>query len=119
MPTSGKPFQQRAQVEPRASHHYRQAAAPGDFGNDFAGFAGIFTGRVTFLRHKHVEQMMGHAMPVAGRSFRGPDVEAPIQLEGIAVDNFAAKVLCQTQRESTLAGARGSNDGREKHLGIL
>ncbi len=63
--------------------------------------------------------MMGNSAPFAGRRFRGPDVEAPIQLEGVAVDNFAAELLRQAQRQRALAGARGSNDSREKHLGIL
>ena len=63
----------------------------------------IFTSRVTFLRRQHVEQMMGDPAPLACRRFRGPDIEAPVQLEGVAIDNFAAELLGQAQRQRALS----------------
>jgi hypothetical protein len=42
--------------------------------------------------------MMGDPEPVFGGSFGGPDIEAPVELEGVAIDDFAAEFLGQAQR---------------------
>ncbi len=54
--------------------------------------------------------MMWYSAPLRRRSFSGSDVEIPINLKRIAVDDGAAKLLAQTEREGAFARAGGPDN---------
>ena len=81
--------QQGAQIKSGASHHHWQAAAPGDFCNGLAGDAGVLTCGVTVRGIQHVQQVMRYPPALRFGRLGGADVEAAIELEGIAIDDLA------------------------------
>jgi hypothetical protein len=110
---SGKAAEQGAQIETAASHEDGETMAGGDLGDDIAGFARVFAGGVTFLRQEHVEQMVKNLSPIGYGCFRGADVKPPVELKGVAVNDFASKALGQMEGQSALTGAGGTDDGKK------
>jgi hypothetical protein len=57
-----------------------------------------------------IKEMMRDAGPLSGGSFRGADVEAAVDLKGIAIDDFAMTVAGEGESEVAFAGGCGSAD---------
>src|SRR5216684_704725 len=101
-----KPARQRPEVEAGAADQDRPARSPRDLVERRAGFDapaadGIILGGV----HVAIEEM-GHARLLHRRRARGDDAQIAIDLHGIGIDDGAAELLRQRERQRRLA-ARG------------
>ncbi|GAA2968038.1 hypothetical protein GCM10010483_09510 [Actinokineospora diospyrosa] len=60
---------------------------------------------------EHVELVVGDAAALGGGDLGGADVHAPVQLQGVGVDDLAAEVFGEVVAEFGLAGRGGADDG--------
>ena len=108
-----KPLEQSAQVETGSAHDHRQARAGGNCGDRVARGAGVLTRGVTLSRVEHVHQMVGDPAALGLGNLGGADVETPVELERITIDNLAQELFGHPQGERALSGTRGTDDGHE------
>jgi len=85
----GEAIQQSPQIETRSANDHRKTAAYGNFFDNISGDTGVLTCGVTVRRVQHVQQVMGYTAALGLGRFGGADVKAPVELEGIAIDDFA------------------------------
>src|ERR1041385_4789916 len=78
--------QEPPKIKPCPADHHRQPSARGNVGDHLAGLTGILPSRVTLLGVEHVEQMMGYSAALRERRLGRTDIEAAIELEGVAID---------------------------------
>ena len=55
------------------------------------------------MRVEHVKQMVGYAAAGGGRRFGRADIEAAVQLEGVAIDDFTVEDFGDAQRQVALS----------------
>ena len=61
--------------------------------------------------------MVRDAAAFRKRQFRGADVEIPVDLEGIAVDDFAPELFRHEKCEVALSGASGTGHCNQRLVG--
>jgi hypothetical protein len=63
---------------------------------------------------------MGHPGAVSGSGARGQDLELSVALQAVGVDDGAAKIFGQFERQGGFAacGRTADNDGRRQRWGI-
>jgi hypothetical protein len=110
-------IQQSSQVESSSAYNDRQAAPGGDFANRISGHASVLTCGVTVGRVEHVQQVVRYPAALRFRRFGGADVESAVELEGIAIDDFAGEFLANAQCESAFARPGWTGDDQEGVLG--
>lgn len=111
-----KPFKERAKIKAGSTDDHGKTIAGGDFMDGLPGDARVLTCGVTVRGVEHVQQAMGDSAAFGLRSLGGADVEPTVELEGIAIDDFAGKVLANAQRERALSSACGAGDDNEGGL---
>ncbi len=102
--------EQGADIEPGAAADDRQASADGDFGDEGAGAAGKFTGGEDFVGLQEVEEVVGDTLAFARGDFGGADIQALIELQRIAVNDFALEGMGEMNGEVTFAGSRWTDN---------
>ena len=87
-----------------------------DLGDGVPGHPLVF-GHVRGVPHvPHVEQMMRDALALGDGELGRADVHAPVQLHGVGVDDLAAELTGQPQREIGLARPRWGRAPRSPDL---
>jgi len=109
-------FEQGSEVESGASHDDWQTAAGRDFRNCLPGEPRIVACGVTVCRFQHVEKMVRCVSTSGDRRFGGANVEPAIQLQGVAIDDFAAESRGEFERQCGFTGPRWSGDGDESGI---
>ena len=66
---------------------------------------------------QNVEQVVRNILALGGGNFRRSDIETAIQLERIAVHDFAAEGTRNMHSESAFPGAGGADNGYERRVG--
>ncbi len=102
--------QECAQIESGAAGKNRQMPACSDSGDDPAGIASVIAGGINLGGLKYVDHVVGNPVAFGCRKFRRADVESPIELERVAVDDFSLKTPGYVKGESALAGAGRAGD---------
>src|SRR5579859_1291605 len=111
-------LQQRAQVQPRANRENGKPSSRLQIGkNDFRAFT-VIASRGSFVRVKHIDQVMRNSCAFADSWFGGTNVEAAIQLRRIAGDNLSAEFLRECNSKRRLSGCGGTDDDDQRRVGI-
>jgi hypothetical protein len=98
-----------AHVAARAADQERHdacGAQPVDLG---AGHPRVLGHRRRLAHVPEVEQVVRHAVPLAGVGLGGADVHAAVQLHRVGVDHLAAEPVRQGDSEGGLAGGGGAH----------
>ena len=69
--------------------------------------AGIIARREQFRGFHDIDQVMGNALPFGGRNFGGAYIEAAVNLQRIAIDDFCAQRARDAKGQVAFARARG------------
>src|SRR5579872_6502728 len=112
-----KSIHQRAVIESRAAHYDWQPAPPRNFRKHAARALHVIAGCENCLRLHDVDEVVRNPAPFLDRRFRRTDVEVPVHLNGIAIDDLAVQPGRKIERQIALAGSRRSQD-REKRTKI-
>ena len=80
---------QGSQIETGATDEQRYATAPFDLLDLQCRFAGPFAGGVVNLRRDEVDQVVRDALALVERHFGSSDLDLFVDLEGVAVNDFA------------------------------
>ena len=75
--------------------------------------AAIFSRGENFVRLDQIDQVMRNAALFGERHFRGADIEMPINLRGIADQNFAAELFGELDSQSRFSRSSGPEDDDE------
>ncbi len=105
--------EERAEIEAGTTTENGETTASGDLRKEGLDVAGEVGGGKGFFRATDVEEMMGKRGAVGEGEFGGTDIEAAVDLKGVAVDDFAIEVAGQGDGEGAFAGTGGSDDGEE------
>src|SRR6185436_4099723 len=81
-------LEQCPEIKTSATHHYRQTSARRYPGDHLTRRAGIIAGGETCLGVQDVQKMMRHATAFSGGCLGRADIEAAVELEGVAIDDF-------------------------------
>ena len=114
-------IEKRPEVEARASRHNRQSPSFRDSGNRIASQAGILPGSKDGVRVQDIDQMVWYpAAPGLGK-LGGTDIEPPVDLERVAVDDFTLKRLRQYQCQLAFSrsGRTGNRNQRACHSVLM
>ena len=84
----GKALKERSKIKPGPAGHDRKTSAGGDPRDYFPSCARIITSRETVLCIRYVKEMVGYGAAGGSRRLGRADIEAAIQLEGVAIDDF-------------------------------
>jgi tetratricopeptide (TPR) repeat protein len=103
-----------AQVESGAAGEDGQAPAAGDVVNQGAGKGGEAPGVAVPGGVEDVDKVMGDAGAFGGGQFGGADVQPAVELERIAVDDFAAEGRGEAESEGGFAGGGGPEYGNQR-----
>src|ERR1017187_6906337 len=95
----------------------RQAAPGGDGGDGFTRHARVLSSGERLVGIEDVDQVVRDAAAFRERQFRRADVEIPVDLEGIAVDDFAPELFRHEKCEIALSGARGTGHRNQRAFG--
>ena len=90
-----KSFQQRADVQTGANGENRESRAAAKIGEDSQSELPIASGGCGFLWIENVNQVVRHSAALRRGWFGSADVEASIELRGIAGSYFSAELLSQ------------------------
>gem|GEM_PF-4156142 len=108
--TREQSLQQRPQIKARSADHHRHAPALLNLTQHVPCYARIFSGGEDLIGINHIDQMMRHALPRSFQNFRGPDVEAPVNLHRVAIHDLA------THRQRNVNGQIAlARRGRPQH----
>ena len=108
---------ERCQVQPRSAAHDRHPAARADRGDRLPGLGGEIRRGVPLSHVDHVEQMVGHALPLLGGRFRGADLEPAIHLSRVRDHDLAVQLLGDLDGDLGLADGGRPRD--HEILGFL
>src|SRR4051812_14828652 len=97
-------MEQSRQIETSAADYHRQPAPTCDIGQNLACKPCVFTRGVTLLRIQHVEEVMGDGFHVRGGGLRCSNIEAAVNLHGIAVHGLAMELARDRKTQSALPG---------------
>ena len=75
--------------------------------------AAVISGRENFRRLDEVDQVMRDAALLGCGNFRGADIEAAVNLRGIANQHLPIQALGEPNRERRFAGSSGPEDDDE------
>ena len=106
--------QESPKIESGTAHDHRQASPGGDSGDHLAGRASVIARGETRLGVQHVKQMVGYAAARGGRRFGRADIEAAVQLEGIAIDDFTREGFGDAQRQLALSRCGRTHDRHQR-----
>ena len=112
-------FEQRAQVEARASGENRKPAAGGDFRDGGARQAGVFAGGEELVGIQDIDQVMGNTATLGQRQFGSADIKVAIHLERVAVDNFSVELFRKQKCQIALSGSGGTGDCNQGSIGCV
>jgi hypothetical protein len=62
--------------------------------------------------------VMRYSAPGFGRRLGGTDIEAAVELEGIAIDYFSGESFCRAQGQIAFARCGGPDDNHQRTLDI-
>jgi hypothetical protein len=106
----GKSVEQRAQIEPGAAGEDGEMAAPRYFHDGLARGAGVIAGRTNLARIEDVYHVMADTGALGLGNFGGADGESAVELERIAIDDFAVELGGEAHRERAFPGSGGPDD---------
>src|SRR5579859_2901210 len=109
-----KSFEESSQIETSAAHHDRSSIPAGDSREHRTGANRIVAGGEGLGRVSDIDHMVRNAATVFDASLRGSDVESPIDLHRIAVDDFASEALREMQREIGFSRSGRPEDGDQE-----
>jgi len=101
---------QRAQVEARAADEQGRVAAPLYLVNRAQRVVRPVGGCVVHFRRHEVNQVVRHAAPLCGGDFGRGDLDLAVDLDGVAVDDLAARAQRERDAELALARSRRADD---------
>jgi hypothetical protein len=113
----GKPFEQRAQVKPRAHGENRQPFSLAKIFEHCNGPLAITPRSGLFPRIQHIDQMMRHALPLFGRGLRRTNIKPAIKLRGIAGNDLAAQLPRKPHRQRRFSRSGWSRNGNQRRFG--
>src|SRR5688500_17820907 len=90
--TRKKWLPQGAQIETRSPYKQRNTSAAFDFIDLLCRFARPFAGGVVDVRRDEIDQMMWDAFALLERHFGGGNLDLFVDLDGVAVDDFAVEL---------------------------
>jgi len=92
---------------------HRQSLANRNLLDGLASDPRVLTCGVTAGGVEHVQQMVTYPAALGHRSLGGADVEIPVELKGIAIDDLARKFLAYAQCERAFARARRTGNDNQ------
>ena len=101
--TSKKGLSERSQVETCAADEQRHTSTAFDFLDLLRRFAGPFAGGVVDVRRDEIDQMMRGAFALFERHFSGGDLDLFVDLDGVAVNDFAVELESDFDPECAFA----------------
>jgi len=105
---------QRPVIEAGSADDYRKTTATVNVPNSGGRVLRVLRGRVLGVRIDDVDQMMRNAAALRNRDLIRADVEPSIDSRRIAVDDLAAVLLRERERQRAFSGGRRSEDRCEK-----
>src|SRR5438309_6692310 len=109
-------MQEGAQIKARTSRDHWQVAPCRDFMKNRPGEAKIFSSRANVIGVQRIEKMMGYPAPRGRVRLCCPDIKHPVQLQGIAINDFSAEPFGNGERKIALARTCRAKDNREQRL---
>ena len=88
-----EPFEQRPQIKAGADGEDGQPRTRLEVGKNSQGALAIAAGGSSIGRIQNVEQMVWHVLALGPRWLGSAKVKAPVELRGIAGNDFAAELL--------------------------
>ena len=107
-------MQEGTQVESRSAGDNRQVAAVRNFLQNRPRKANIFSRSANVNGIERIEKMVGYAPAFRRGHLCCPDIEHAVQLQRIAVNDFAAETFGDGQRKFALARTGRAEDNRER-----
>jgi hypothetical protein len=106
----GEAFEQGAQVEAGPGGEDGKFFAFAETGEDREGAAAIFARSEDFFRLDEVDKVVRDSLLFRRRNFSSANVEPPVNLGGIADDDFAVALFSEFDTQRGLAGSGGTKD---------
>ena len=92
-----QPHENCAQIEPRAADKNRQPRSFFDSRQYAQGLPTVVSCRKLLLGFETVQEVMGNAAALFRREFPRPDVESPVNLHRVVINDFSVQRLSQGQ----------------------
>ena len=105
-----KAFEQSLDVQPRAADDDREAVPSDDRSGGFGRPDGEIRGRELDPAIDDIQEMVGDAGPLGGAGLVRSDVESPVHLHRVGVDDLSPESLGQEKRYGGLAHRRRADD---------
>ena len=103
-------FQQGAKVETRTARQDGQLLPVANLTEYLAAKKSVVAGREDVPGFRDVDQVMRNPAALTREEFCRSNIESPINLYGIEVDDFTAETLGDVERQGTLARRGGAED---------
>ena len=108
--SSKQPVHQSAQIKAGSTDDDRQTAASGDLRQNGSRAPCVLARGGLLLGFQNVEQMMRNTAALGERGLGRADIEVPVELQRIAVDDLTPESLRQMQRKARFPARRRAGD---------
>ena len=105
-----QPPQQRADVHPRPADQHRDLSQCPDLPDRPLRLPDVPPGVVRLVGIRHVDQVVGDLAPLRHGGLRGADVEVPVHLEGIGVDDLHGEFARQGEGQGRFPRGRRAGE---------
>ena len=104
-------MRERLEVETASAHHEGANTPGGQFLDRLPGQGGEADGVAVLAQREHPEEVVGNSKSLLGRGGRTQDLEAPVELKGIGVDDGGvSEPFGEGQGDRALSGRRRAGE---------
>ena len=106
----GQAVEQCFQVKARAAHHDGKPSVSPQSLEGRSRQTGVSARCEFFIRRKNIDEMVRNPAPCFHGNFCGPNLQPAVDLDGVAVDDLAARAQRERDAELALARSRRADD---------
>ena len=99
------------EIEPGSPHEKRDHPSHIETGQELYDFLPVTPRAERLVRIRQVDEVVTDAANLVGGGLGGADIEAPVDLAGVDVDDFGAEGLCDRDRKFRLPGCGRTDEG--------
>lgn|GEM_PF-74765 len=113
-----EPLKERFQIKARTADDDRKMMTRSDFMEDRPGDTRVFSGSKNLIGVSHVKQIVRHRLSFRQSRFSRANVHSAIDLQRVAVDDFALKFLRQVESEGGFTARGGADQNYERRYTV-
>jgi len=112
-----KSIEQGPQVKTGTAGNDREPSSGRYVSDSESGKAGVLAGGKDFVGVNDIEKVVRNAAAFRGRKFSRSDIEVAIDLQRVAINNFAAEGVSYFERECAFSRSCWPGDRNQRRLG--